>query len=486
MYRKSLPLFGLVFALLVPSAAAQAPPEAKRLDVTVKDVDATLENSWFGIYAHGKKIGFQNVAVEKVTEKGQTFYRTHERVRLKLVALGTKGELNFEQSLVFAGQAPFALLSGEYMIDDGNSRKRISLVAKGKGYEATVTVGKVTQKATLNDLDFTLADAVSSAVWLKKGPAKGETITVAEFDFEDLRMAKTSTKLHDTKEIVHDGARSLVNELEKITYRARSRETSTVRRDSDGFMVSGLLGGLFEIRKESESDAKKTEFPEDLLFAGMVKLDRPIFRVKGLTLKGKGEVYGLLPETALQKIIRVGDDHYLVKLGKHHGTKLKATEQEIKEALEETARHPIHDAKVLELARKAIGDARTDQEKVNRLCKFVHEYIKYQIVYDPKVHDILERKVGDCKSYALLFTCLARAVGLPAHEAGGYAYMGDDLKGFGGHAWNEVVIDGHWVPVDATEGRTDLAPLYICVSTGRNMSGVTGTLSFQLVDVERE
>ena len=45
----------------------------------------------------------------------------------------------------------------------------------------------------------------------------------------------------------------------------------------------------------------------------------------------------------------------------------------------------------------------------------------------------------------MLFVALARAAGIPSREAGGYMYMGDKLKAFGGHAWCEVVLDGHWV-----------------------------------------
>jgi hypothetical protein len=491
MHRKFLLLFGLVFASFVPSAAAQAPPETTRLDVSVKDVDATLEKTWFGMYAHGKKTGFLHTGLEKVTENGATFYRASQQAEMKLVALGAKGEIRIEETLIFAERSPFALVSGEYTSDDGKSRKRVSLAAKSKGYEATVTLGKLTQKSTLDDLNFTLADYVSTAVWLKKGPAKGDAITIAHFELGELRMSKLSLRLVGAKEITYEGAKLMVSELEKIEHHAGSSQESVIHCDRNGFVVSGRIAGFLEMRKESESDAKKTEFSEDLILANMVKLDRPIGdprKVKGMTLKGKGKIYGLLPQTALQTIAPEGADGYVVKIGKGHGTKRKATAKEIEEGLEESATYPIKDEKVLELARNAIGAARTDQEKASRLCKFVHEYIKYEIVYLPKVHDILERKVGDCKSYALLFTCLARAVGLPAREATGYFYMGDEVKGFGGHAWNEVLIDGYWMPLDATLGDTDLVPFYICVGAGRegleNMGRTNGKMSFELVDVE--
>jgi uncharacterized protein (DUF433 family) len=39
----------------------------------------------------------------------------------------------------------------------------------------------------------------------------------------------------------------------------------------------------------------------------------------------------------------------------------------------QTAEYPIGDAKAVDWAKKAIGDATTDAEKVKRLCKFMHD-----------------------------------------------------------------------------------------------------------------
>src|SRR2546423_13462044 len=118
--KRKLLLFGLVLALLVPLAGAQALANAERLNVTVNDIDARLQNDWFGVYCQDKKVGFDNEASEKLSKDGQTFYRLRKHAQLKLVALGQKGEVKFEQTLDFAAAPPFALLGGEYLTDDGN------------------------------------------------------------------------------------------------------------------------------------------------------------------------------------------------------------------------------------------------------------------------------------------------------------------------------------------------------------------------------
>jgi hypothetical protein len=478
-----------LLALCVLAGAAPARPEVTRYAITAEQADAALHQDWYGVYLRSKKCGFMRDAFQRVTEKGQTFYRTHKQAQLKVLSLGQKGEIRLEQTFDFAGQAPFILLRGEELLGDGRSTKLTRLAARDQGYEATITVGNVTRKQMLRGVDFTLADALAPVVWLKKGPASGEKATFRDFSFDKLQMVTFAQKLQGTKEIVHDGAKISVNIVEQID---SGGADSVSQYDSDARMVSGSLIGLFEIRRESEPSARKTEFGDDLLDATTVKLDRPVGKLRtvtGLTLRGKGKVYGIIPDTALQTVHREGDETYLIKIGKQHGKKVKATEQQIRDSLAETPTLPTKDARVVALARKAVAGARTDQEKVRRLCKFVHEYIKYEVVYLPKVEDILERKVGDCKSYALLFACLARAAGVPARVASGYVYMNDDVRGFGGHDWNEVVVDGRWVPVDATLGLTELLPFYICLDGGSgsegNMTRTVGQLSFELVDVQR-
>jgi uncharacterized protein YbaP (TraB family) len=70
-------------------------------------------------------------------------------------------------------------------------------------------------------------------------------------------------------------------------------------------------------------------------------------------------------------------------------------------------------------------------------------------------------------------------------------YMGDELRGFGGHAWNEVVIDGRWVPVDPTWGQTEPDATHVTLSRRPSDEGLAaetigGRLFLVLREVRRE
>src|SRR5262249_46562584 len=154
---------------------------------------------------------------------------------------------------------PFALRRAEYVIDDGNSKRHVKLEAQDQGYQATMTIGKAVQTKTLNGVDLTLADVLAAAAWLQKEPAKGDNITSGDFHFSELKVSNVSMKLLDIKPIGPSGA--TLYEVEKAE--PQSKVTSVLRVDSKARIVSGNVIGLFDIRRESEKDAKNIEFTSD-------------------------------------------------------------------------------------------------------------------------------------------------------------------------------------------------------------------------------
>jgi hypothetical protein len=230
-----------------------------------------------------------------------------------------------------------------------------------------------------------------------------------------------------------------------------------------------------------------------LFVLGMAKLDKGIGdsdTLKGLILEFESKEGRIFPDLSRQTVVDKGKGVYQIKLGKEHGKKVKATDKEIEEGRSETLAYPIKDDKVLALAKQAVGDAKTDLDKAKNICKFVKDYIRPQLAASaPKMHDLMIRKEGDCKSYALMFTCLARAAGLTSREVSGFVYMGDGVNAFGGHAWNEVLLDGYWVPVDASMNQVDADPQHICLGTDKesssNLLKTFGKLNFKVIEVQR-
>jgi hypothetical protein len=489
-HRFALPLL-LAVCFLWPQAYCAAQPAPSRLPVTVNDVDDTLDNEWFGVYFQGDKIGYFNNSRTKVAQGNETFYREKFVMSMKLQSLGQKMEMKIEESLDFEAKPPFRLLRADYVHTDDKIKNRTQLAAKDKNYEATITVNDVRRTKMLDDVDYCLADSISTELWIRNQAKKGEKLTTRDLDLDELRIELSTATLTDTKESLVNGVKVKFHEVQSLNH--KTNIVSEQKLDEKGRLISGTIAGVFELRRESEADAKNTKFSSDLFILGMATLDKPIgdtANLKCLVLEVKSKEARLLPDGPRQTLEAKGEGIYHLCIGQKYGKLVKATDKDIKEALTETVAYPIHDAKVLELAKKAAGDAKTDEEKAKNICKFVKDYITPSLEGTlPKMHDLLDRKKGDCKSYALMFTCLARAVGLPSREVSGFVYMGNDIKGFGGHAWNEVLLDGYWVPVDASMNQVDCDATHICLGTDKessnNLLKSFGKLSFKLVQVER-
>ena len=126
-----------------------------------------------------------------------------------------------------------------------------------------------------------------------------------------------------------------------------------------------------------------------------------------------------------------------------------ATKIDLEKNLKATSLYPSNDEYFINLAKGIIGDVDDPWDQVQLLLNYVDIFIKDDYTANPhSVYDIVENKVGDCSEHALLFNTLARAVGIPSRELSGIINYEENK--FAIHAWNEVVIDGYWYPVDPT------------------------------------
>jgi len=86
----------------------------------------------------------------------------------------------------------------------------------------------------------------------------------------------------------------------------------------------------------------------------------------------------------------------------------------------------------------------------------------YQFLY---ASEILDRKAGVCSDYAILYTALLRAAGIPSRLAAGipvYSILHQQEREISmGHVWVEVKFPGYgWLPVDITPEENFFSPNY--------------------------
>ncbi len=130
----------------------------------------------------------------------------------------------------------------------------------------------------------------------------------------------------------------------------------------------------------------------------------------------------------------------------------------------------------------------TDALKAAQLINawvYAHVHSTFTVAL-PRSIDMLKNPQGDCKAHTILFTALARAVGIPAKMAMGVVMMPDGY--FYYHAWPLIYLNG-WVPVDPTLGEFPADATHIMLASGSldnwvNMLGVVGRLKIDVMKAE--
>jgi len=442
---------------------------------------------WYGVYIQGKKAGW----AKEVFENSAAGFRIAFRMRMELQTMGEKMVIAMTQTTTFDKTAPHALLSATQDTLMGPTRMRVKIIRHEKGYRANVTSDAGDRTLEMGALDYTLADPLTPTVWLRNGPKEGDEIHVRELDLDKLSIKAESIRIEKIRRGIIGGVKTRYFEGKMTS----DGTTVDFRADAAGQVIQVTMGGFMEIRQESEERAKKIEETGDLFVTGAVRIEKDLGHPAGveeLVVEVSGKGVDLLTEGPRQTLSEgTQPGTRILKIGKGHHKRFPAKEDEIKEALARTLTYPARHERIIALAKRAIGDAGNDTEKVRRMLEFVSDYIEdvYGVEHMTALQ-ILATKKGDCSAHAMLFVALARATGIPSREVGGYMYMGDELKAFGGHAWCEVVLDGHWVEVDPTWNQ--MAPDATHITFDRGNAGgdahlrTFGRLEFKILSVKQK
>jgi hypothetical protein len=467
-----------------------------RLPLEAKDVPA--RTLWYGLYTGGTKSGWASESLERVSDGPEVGFVSSQAIHLDTQSMGQRVLMDLSVLLRFDADPPFRLRRGAFVAKQPQGDSRIEVARGEDGFVATVTVGGASREVAVGELDYTLADLLTIERWIRAEPrVAGESLTARAFDIQQLSLDLETITVTGAKTTILQGVETSVYD---VTTSFGRRGEFTARVDAKGTRLSQNLG-MMELRLEPEETAKRVETGAhvftgaDLFYLATVPVEgriAPTFqdvrRVTELVLRVRGEAAGTIRQAPRQTVAKEeGTGAVLLRLGGAHGERSEATAQEIRAALADTAEYPTRHPKVVELARTAVGGTADPREKVRRLLAFVSEYLADELCpHIVPVEALLETRRGDCSEHSLLFTALARAAGIPAREVHGLMYMGDALGRFGGHAWNEVALDGEWVSVDAQNGSLEPDATHVALSrAGRalDMAATTGRLSFEVVSV---
>jgi transglutaminase-like putative cysteine protease len=411
-----------------------------------------LDDTHFGYYAKGRRVGTlaDSLSLRGAGADAHYLFTFEMRARYHRDSIPGPAQTTFRAE--FDARPPFALRLATYCEFGRAAARSVTVERTAGGYDTVVTQSGEAHRFPSAVTGFTLRDLCRDEPWLSRNPPAGDTLAATELVWAEAR----------TEPVTHRSLGRVGGVVEYETLGARGRVAVTRFDPEARRVVRIVFPDGAEYRAEPPDPARSLEEPEPTT-SGHVPADRPLGRgphpwlrvtLRGYTGTGLRSGPG-------QTVEPRADGVWTCRLGKGEGGPQPVTDDDARAALAEAPRFPFRHPKVAELARRAVGSARTPAEKVERLARFVHTHLRYERDEAPELFELLQARRGNCQSFALLFVALARAAGLPAREVDGLMYAGDDPPGFGWHRWAEVERDGAWHPVDAAGGLAELDATYL-------------------------
>ncbi|MBM4330321.1 MAG: transglutaminase domain-containing protein [Deltaproteobacteria bacterium] len=405
--------------------------------------------NWWGIYWKGEKIGYAVTAQEQQAEK----VSMAEKVWLKLNVLGIPQ--NIEQTLNYHLHPDLTLNSFSFSLKSGllqfRLAGRIEDRTSGAGKQLSFQVhsgGKErTQEIFLKEAPYILSQA--KPYLLSQGLEVGKKYLIPAFDPATLSTAMMTAEVLGVERLNIGGD-------ERVLYR--------VGEEFRGIVVKSWIDGQGEIWKEESPlgfmlirESKDAAMHKNWNPAKIVDLIALTAIPVNRQIEDPREAYYLrakLLSSALGGLKIEGDrqvrqgNEVVVRKEKFPPPPSEyktISPEELKMALRPTPFIQSDDPEIKRQAAAIVKGVEDPAEKVRRLAAWVYgELEKRPVVSIPSAVEVLRQKAGDCNEHAVLFTALARAVGIPAEIQAGIIYQEGN---FFYHAWVKVHL-GSWISVD--------------------------------------
>ena len=444
---------------------------------------------WFGLYVGDtSRVGAIHMASVSATQDGQPGTRTIVDARLSLNLLDMPTEL---------------VADAEVWMPYGREEVEFSgrLTSGDHTFEAIGSVRDGVLKADVSTGDqsfpvqWPLGELGSSTAMFAAGAAlpplkPGESIDVPTFDPMTMRTGNATVTCLDRETISIGGEDVRTTVCETTLSGMRSR----IWLDASGEIVQAQTPYGFTLRRISEAEAggpvDSADATDALAMAAIAPTGRTPFRgARRMVVRLRGiDGYSGIPEDANQQL---HDDGVVsiaspARPGRAEGPLLDPALRDAALASDPLiqASHPV----IVEEAKRIAGDADGVWARATCLYRWVYENIdKAPVPSVPSALDVLKTREGDCNEHTVLFTALARSLGIPTRVAVGVVWS-DDRQAFYYHAWPEVYA-GSWIPMDPTLGQpiadaTHLKLVEGDIARWPRLIAYLGRMKIEVLDIE--
>ncbi len=427
---------------------------------------------WYQLFWKGNKVGFVQVSYN-YQQNGN--FQINQLTRVKTINRGEVLELHEREVLTFDTNNYYPvngeLVASFYQRQQGDYLEHSQLELINGYLQGEKRLNRQITAINIKHNGYNLTEYLQLMNWPRENPLVGEILTSRRLDFSDHSLNNVTYKLKQKDQ-------STGNLYIGFHENNRSWQGS-VELSATGTPQSYAVGQLVEQRLSSKEQAIQTYVPSDYYISQIISIDKTlgdVNKLRNITLSS--------PQ--LSEFGIVEDQRQTIDSNNQLHINRRSAFKEVMHHDKRTYLQQPYNKEVLHLSQRVVGKSKNSKEKVRQLLNFVSYYlVDAPITHPMTITNILQQRKGDCTEHTRLFNAMARALDIPARKVEGLVYLGDEIKGFGGHVWSEVVIDGKWVAVDSTWNLQQLSPAHIELDAAYkdelfNKMHKNATLSFQL------
>jgi len=472
-----LTVWALAMALLVRREAVRVLSISGSQEVLAKDEE--FREEWLGLYYQEKKIGYTTTSYSR--ENGG--YHIVQKSYLKLQLMG-KGE---EATVLTEGRlaGDYTVRSFSFNLQSRSGGLKVTGESVQGGIDLYVHSGEAVIPQRILLKDPPRLNLGMERYLIGKGLEPGKKYILSFFDPTMRSNVDLKVEVEAKEDIVSHGKTWHTLRLKETFQGMEAR--SWVTADGETIKEESPIG--YTSLRESREEALTKGWPKgegvDIIASSAVPSDRVLENPQGLKSL-----------TVRIKALRPSAEEILKEFGE--GKTLMINKEDIKslasfnlpykgkensEFLASDAFIQSDDPKVKEKAREIVGSERDAVAAARKLLFWVNRTLDQTPTFGlPSARDILANPTGDCKVHTILFSALARSVGIPTKLAAGVVYK----EGFFYyHAWPEIYI-GRWVPVDPTFGQFPADVTHLKLNEGKiedwiNIMGLIGNLKIEIL-----
>lgn len=449
-------------------------------DELLGTVKLNAESSWMSVYIGGNKVGFVHSELSLRADGG---YDITEVSRMDAAMMGAPQQMRLKMSVVT--DSTLALVSFEGSLDASPYLTTFSGKHSNQVLQIELTTGGKTSSRVLPAPEpIYLSQAIKPLLEAGRLGAN-DSLKLSGFDPLSLEM----------QELVVFGANREIHSLFGEQVEARKLVTrmggfeSSLYIDEEGNSLAEFGPMGIVLRREDMNNALalgSDNASVDFLDLFAIKPTGSIPNSRQ-TVKVKYRVSGIPVElltAASSRQYREGVDTILVDAGR---IRSESPENIDSTTLKDAPFIESRDPAIRSAAIEAMRGGTNRSDSLDKLSNWVFRSIaKKPSAGIPSALAVLKERSGDCNEHSVLFTALARSVGIPTRIQLGVVYQAGR---FYYHAWPSCLIDGRWEEFEPTFGdhRADASRLAFAsgdLSSAGKIAGVIGKIRIDILEVD--